>query len=110
MFAFEGGVTGFVEYINKAKSVLHPNIFQATGERVSDQGTNITVEVAMQWNDAYNEQRAVLHQQHSAARRRHPPDRPARRDDARHQQIHRRARLRQESQGRESPATTCAKA
>ena len=56
MFAFEGGTRGFVEYINKTKSVLHPTIFQATGERMSDQGTNISVDVSMQWNDAYNEQ------------------------------------------------------
>ncbi|MFZ6815021.1 DNA topoisomerase (ATP-hydrolyzing) subunit B [Undibacterium sp. Rencai35W] len=56
LFAFEGGTRGFVEYINKNKSVLHPTIFQATGEKVSDQGTNITVDVSMQWNDAYNEQ------------------------------------------------------
>jgi len=56
LFAFEGGTRGFVEYINKSKSVLHPTIFQATGERLSDQNTNITVDVSMQWNDAYNEQ------------------------------------------------------
>lgn len=56
LFAFEGGTSGFVEYINKNKSVLHPNIFQATGEKLSDQNTNITVDVSMQWNDAYNEQ------------------------------------------------------
>ena len=43
---------------------------------------------------------AVLHQQHPAARRRHPPDRPARGHDPRHQQIHRRQRAGQESQGR----------
>jgi DNA gyrase subunit B len=55
-FAFEGGTRGFVEYINKAKSVLHPTIFQATGDKMSDQNTNITVDVSMQWNDAYNEQ------------------------------------------------------
>ena len=55
-FAFEGGTRGFVEYINKNKSVLNPTIFQATGEKLSDQGTNITVDVSMQWNDAYNEQ------------------------------------------------------
>jgi DNA gyrase subunit B len=36
--------------------VLHPTVFQATGERQSDQNTNITVDVSMQWNDAYNEQ------------------------------------------------------
>jgi DNA gyrase subunit B len=56
VFAFEGGTRGFVEYINKAKTVLHPTVFQATGERQSDQNTNITVDVSMQWNDAYNEQ------------------------------------------------------
>jgi DNA gyrase subunit B len=56
LFAFEGGTRGFVEYINKAKTVLHPTIFQATGERLSDQNTNISVDVSMQWNDAYNEQ------------------------------------------------------
>ncbi|MHA4868401.1 DNA topoisomerase (ATP-hydrolyzing) subunit B [Duganella sp. PWIR1] len=56
LFAFEGGTRGFVEYINKAKTVLHPTVFQATGERQSDQNTTITVDVSMQWNDAYNEQ------------------------------------------------------
>src|SRR5476651_1425237 len=56
VFAFEGGTRGFVEYINKAKTVLHPTVFQATGERLSDQNTNISVDVSMQWNDAYNEQ------------------------------------------------------
>ena len=55
-FAFEGGTRGFVEYINKNKSVLHPTIFQATGEKLSEQNTLISVDVSMQWNDAYNEQ------------------------------------------------------
>jgi DNA gyrase subunit B len=35
--------------------VLHPNIFHAVGDKMSDQNTNIGVEVAMQWNDGYNE-------------------------------------------------------
>src|SRR3954471_984429 len=56
IFAFEGGTRGFVEYINKNKSILNPTIFQATGERMSDQNTNVSVDVSMQWNDAYNEQ------------------------------------------------------
>jgi DNA gyrase subunit B len=55
-FAFEGGTRGFVEYINKNKNVLNQTIFQATGERMSDQNTSISVDVSMQWNDAYNEQ------------------------------------------------------
>jgi DNA gyrase subunit B len=55
-FSGAGGVKGFVEFINKGKQVLHPNIFHAMGDRQSDQNTNIGVEVAMQWNSGYNEQ------------------------------------------------------
>jgi DNA gyrase subunit B len=49
-FAFAGGVKGFVEYMNRAKNVLHPNVFHGTGEK-----DGLTVEVAMQWNDSYQE-------------------------------------------------------
>ncbi len=49
-FAFSGGVKGFVEYVNRTKTVLHPKVFHATGEK-----DGITVEVAMQWNDSYAE-------------------------------------------------------
>ncbi len=55
-FAGAGGVQGFVNFINKGKQVLHPNVFHAMGDRQSDQQTNIGVEVAMQWNSGYNEQ------------------------------------------------------
>ena len=55
-FSGAGGVKGFVDFINKGKTVLHPNVFHALGDRQSDQGTNIGVEVAMQWNSGYNEQ------------------------------------------------------
>ncbi len=56
-FAFSGGVKGFVEYINRNKSVLHPNVFYATGEsKVGESGVVITSEVAMQWNNGYQEQ------------------------------------------------------
>ncbi|HBV21594.1 MAG TPA: DNA topoisomerase (ATP-hydrolyzing) subunit B [Nitrosomonas sp.] len=50
-FAFTGGIKNFVEYINRTKSVLHPNIFYSAGLK-----DNITVEVAMQWSDSYSEQ------------------------------------------------------
>ena len=55
-FSGAGGVKGFVNFINKGKTVLNPNIFHAMGDRQSDQNTNIGVEVAMQWNSGYNEQ------------------------------------------------------
>ncbi|KQW58122.1 DNA topoisomerase (ATP-hydrolyzing) subunit B [Variovorax sp. Root411] len=60
-FSGAGGVRGFVEFINKGKTVLHPNSFYAEGERPADTyggipGTHIGVEVAMQWNSGYNEQ------------------------------------------------------
>ncbi|MCC7067506.1 MAG: DNA gyrase subunit B, partial [Burkholderiales bacterium] len=49
-FAHSGGIKGFVEYMNKAKTVLHRNVFHCVGEKAG-----ITVEVAMQWNDSYGE-------------------------------------------------------
>ncbi|QRF57688.1 DNA topoisomerase (ATP-hydrolyzing) subunit B [Variovorax paradoxus] len=60
-FSGAGGVRGFVEFINKGKTVLHPNSFYAAGEKPADTyggipGTHIGVEVAMQWNSGYNEQ------------------------------------------------------
>ena len=55
-FAFSGGVQGFVEYINKGKTALHPNTFYAKAEKQTDTGATISVEVSMQWNDSYHEQ------------------------------------------------------
>jgi DNA gyrase subunit B len=54
-FAYAGGVKGFVEFINTGKKILHPTVFGASGEKVSEQGTTITTDVAMQWNDGYSE-------------------------------------------------------
>ena len=49
-FAYSGGVKGFVEYMNRSKSVLHKKPFHAFGEK-----DGISVEVSMQWNDSYGE-------------------------------------------------------
>lgn len=49
-FTFAGGVVGFVQYLNRNKTALHPNIVYAKGEK-----EGVTVEVAMQWNDSYQE-------------------------------------------------------
>ncbi|MFZ1548456.1 MAG: DNA topoisomerase (ATP-hydrolyzing) subunit B [Candidatus Nitrotoga sp.] len=50
LFAFTGGVKGFVEYMNRSKNALHKNIFYTLVER-----EGITAEIAMQWNDSYQE-------------------------------------------------------
>lgn len=49
-FAFTGGIKGFVEYMNRNKVALHPTVFYAIGEK-----DGITAEIAMQWNDSYQE-------------------------------------------------------
>jgi DNA gyrase subunit B len=49
-FSFTGGVKGFVEYMNRSKNVLHQSVFYARAEK-----DGIVVEVAMQWNDSYQE-------------------------------------------------------
>ena len=54
-FAFLGGVKGFVEYINRGKSVLHPNVFSVQTESAAGGDVMVGVEVAMQWNDSYAE-------------------------------------------------------
>ncbi len=54
-FAFAGGVKGFVDYINRTKTILHPAVFHSSGVSMQN-GVPIDVEVAMQWNDSYQEQ------------------------------------------------------
>lgn len=49
-FAYSGGVAGFVQYMNRSKTVLHPHIFNAYMEK-----DGVTVDVAIQWNDSYAE-------------------------------------------------------
>lgn len=49
-FVFVGGVKGFVEFINKMKSMLYLMVFFVNGEK-----DGVGVEVVMQWNDSYNE-------------------------------------------------------
>ena len=53
-FHAQGGVRGFVEFINQNRVVLHKTPFYAL-KTVESQGVPVTVEVSMQWNDTYNE-------------------------------------------------------
>ena len=54
-FHYEGGIRDFVSYINEAKDAIHKHIVYFSGE--TDQGSTgpSSVEVAMQWNNSYQE-------------------------------------------------------
>ena len=47
---YEGGLTAFVGYIDRAKTPVHSPPIQVSGRR-----NGIVVEVALQWNDSYHE-------------------------------------------------------
>ena len=53
-FRYEGGISSFVEYINKKKAVevIHPDVIYFSAVAPDE---SATAEVAMQYNDSYNE-------------------------------------------------------
>jgi DNA gyrase subunit B len=50
IFRFEGGIKAFVGHLNQKKTALHPTVIYANQNR-----DDYSVEVALQWNDSYQE-------------------------------------------------------
>lgn len=49
-FHYEGGLVSFVEYMNKNKEPLHPEVIWIAGEK-----QDVGIEIAIQYNQTYNE-------------------------------------------------------
>ncbi|MDZ4116335.1 MAG: DNA topoisomerase (ATP-hydrolyzing) subunit B [Xanthomonadaceae bacterium] len=50
VFEFEGGIRSFVEHLSSIKTPLHQSVISISGEH-----NGISVEVALQWTDSYQE-------------------------------------------------------
>ncbi|MGN2248524.1 DNA topoisomerase (ATP-hydrolyzing) subunit B [Frateuria edaphi] len=49
-YAYEGGIRSFVQHLAQLKTALHPNVISLSAEQ-----DGITIELAMQWTDSYQE-------------------------------------------------------
>ena len=50
VFEYQGGISAFVQHLNRNKNPLHPKLIHMTAER-----DRTSVELAIQWNDSYQE-------------------------------------------------------
>ncbi|MFT5679522.1 MAG: DNA gyrase subunit B [Myxococcota bacterium] len=49
LFEYEGGIRSFVEWLNSAKSTLHPEVVYLQGEK-----DDVMVDIALQWTSSYS--------------------------------------------------------
>ncbi len=49
-YHYEGGIVEFVQHLNRAKTALHEAVY------IQGEAESTVLEIAMQWNDSYNEQ------------------------------------------------------
>ncbi len=50
-FHYDGGVSEFVEYLNRSKTPIHPKPIRFSGER-----NGVLIDIALQYTDGYNEE------------------------------------------------------
>lgn len=57
-FKFKNGIAEYVEFLNRNKNIVHPKVISFSGEAPASEGSssNIVVDIAIQYNDSYNEQ------------------------------------------------------
>ena len=51
---YEGGLAEFVTQINSNREVMHNEVIQINGEKLTEKGP-VTIELALQWSDAFSE-------------------------------------------------------
>jgi DNA gyrase subunit B len=56
IFEYQGGVREFVQLLNKTKEPIHDQVVHIIATQIADNGSEVVVEAAMQWNSSYVEQ------------------------------------------------------